>query len=99
MVKRRRVPIRTCVSCGLKTAKRDLLRVVASPDGSIAVDAVGKLNGRGAYLCVECRRVPETLRRGRLERSLKTGISDDEWGSVLSEVAITTGTGPAKLKA
>ena len=99
MVKRRRVPIRTCVTCGLKAAKRDLLRIVASPDGSIAVDAVGKLNGRGAYLCVECRRVPETLRRGRLEHSLKTGISDDEWGSVLKELAITTETGRAEMNA
>ncbi len=87
MVKRKRVPVRTCVSCGLKAAKRDLLRIVSSPDGQLAVDSVGKLNGRGAYLCVECVSVPETLRRGRLEHSLKTGISEDEWANLLRAVA------------
>lgn len=92
MVKRKRIPLRTCVSCGLKTAKRELLRIVSSPDGQVAVDMGGKLNGRGAYLCIECRAVPESLRRGRLEHSLKTRIGEDEWDSLLNSVAIATVT-------
>ena len=92
MVKRKRIPLRTCVSCGLKTAKRELLRIVSSPDGQVAVDRGGKLNGRGAYLCIECRTVPESLRRGRLEHSLKTRIGEDEWDSLLNSVAIATVT-------
>ena len=92
MVKRKRIPLRTCVSCGLKTAKRELLRIVSSPDGQVAVDRGGKLNGRGAYLCIECRAVPESLRRGRLEHSLKTRIGEDEWDSLLNSVAIATVT-------
>ena len=92
MVKRKRIPLRTCVSCGLKTAKRELLRIVSSPDGKVAVDRGGKLNGRGAYLCIECRAVPESLRRGRLEHSLKTRIGEDEWDSLLNSVAIATVT-------
>ena len=92
MVKRRRVPVRTCVFCGLKAAKRDLMRIVSSPDGRIEVDSVGRLNGRGAYLCAECRSEPETLRRGRLEHSLKTGITEEEWGGLLRAVITAANT-------
>ena len=92
MVKRKRIPLRTCVSCGLKTAKRELLRIVSSPEGQVAVDRGGKLNGRGAYLCVECRAMPGSLRRGRLEHSLKTRIGEDEWDNLLNSVAIATVT-------
>ena len=95
MVKRKRIPVRTCVSCGLKAAKRDLLRIVSSPDGRLEVDVVGKLNGRGAYLCAECRSAPEALRRGRLERSLRTGISEEEWDSLIKAVAVAAGAGSA----
>ena len=90
MVKRKRVPMRTCVSCGMKTAKRELLRIVSSQDGQIAVDLGGKLNGRGAYLCMECRCVPESLRRGRLEHSLKTRIGEDVWNGLLNSIAVAT---------
>ena len=93
MVKRKRVPLRTCVSCGLKAAKRDLLRIVSSPEGQVVVDSVGKLNGRGAYLCVECRSVPGLIRRAKLEHSLKTDISKDEWGRLLDAVVITAESG------
>jgi predicted RNA-binding protein YlxR (DUF448 family) len=93
MVKRKRIPIRTCVSCGLKAAKRELLRIVSSHHGRVEVDSVGKLNGRGAYLCAECRSEPVKLRRGRIEHSLKTDITEEEWGSLLSAVVITADTG------
>jgi len=92
MVKRKRIPLRTCVSCGLKTAKRELLRVVSSSDGQIAVDPGGKLNGRGAYLCRECRAVPGSLKRGRLEHSLKARIGEEEWKRLLNSVTITAMT-------
>ncbi len=92
MVKSKRVPLRTCVSCGLKTAKRELLRIVSSPDGQVAVDLGGKLNGRGAYLCIECRTAPDSLKRGRLEHSLRTRIGEDEWDSLLKSAAIAPDT-------
>lgn len=90
MVKRKRIPLRTCVSCGLKTAKRELLRIVLSPEGQVAVDQGGKLNGRGAYVCEECRAIPGSLRRGRLEHSLKTRLGENEWDRLLNEVVIAS---------
>lgn len=50
---RKHVPIRTCVVCRDKAGKRQLTRVVKTPEG-IVVDPTGKMNGRGAYICAGC---------------------------------------------
>ena len=44
-------PQRSCIGCGEKKDKKDLLRIVRSPEGEYAVDLQGRKNGRGAYLC------------------------------------------------
>ena len=76
--------MRSCIACSNKTAKRDLLRIVAKPDGSIAFDAGGKLSGRGAYLCPDCAGNTGEIRRGRLEHTLRTGIADAQWHEVVA---------------
>jgi len=50
------VPIRTCIGCGEKKPKRELLRIVRDEDNNISFDPTGKASGRGAYLCpkIEC---------------------------------------------
>ena len=55
-VKPRKIPQRQCVGCRTMYDKRDLLRVVKSPEGEITLDASGKKSGRGAYVCrsTEC---------------------------------------------
>ena len=88
MVKRKHTPLRTCVSCDLKTAKRDLLRVVAHPEVGVVVDSGGRQNGRGAYVCSSCRRSPQKLNRGRLERSLRTKIDRSSWAGLLEAVSV-----------
>ena len=79
----RRVPQRTCVSCGVKTGKRELLRLVSAPDGGVVVDLTGKKNGRGAYLCVSCRSASKRLRRNRIEYALRTKIDEDNWRALV----------------
>ena len=76
--------MRSCIACSSKTAKRELLRIVAKPDGGIAFDASGKLSGRGAYLCLDCAGSSERIRRGRLERTLRTGIADAQWHEMVA---------------
>lgn len=63
----RKIPQRQCVGCRTMKNKRDLFRVVRSPEGEISLDFVGKKSGRGAYVCpnVEC------LRRARKSRALE----------------------------
>jgi len=74
-VKPRHVPQRTCVACRRTTAKRELVRIVRTPEGGVEVDPTGKRSGRGAYLCPtpDCWRL--ALQRGRLDRALKTSVS------------------------
>lgn len=50
-MRRKRVPQRTCVACRQVKSKRELIRVVRAPDGTVCVDETGKAHGRGAYLC------------------------------------------------
>jgi predicted RNA-binding protein YlxR (DUF448 family) len=70
----RRVPTRTCVACRTARAKRDLIRVVRTPDGRIILDATGRHPGRGAYLCADgaCWRLAMT--KHALERALQTPL-------------------------
>ena len=79
----RRVPQRTCISCGVKTDKRELLRLVSEPDDGVVVDSTGKKNGRGAYLCVSCRSSSKCLRRDRVEYALRTKIDEDNWKALV----------------
>lgn len=61
-------------------AKRELVRVVRTPDGTVRVDATGKLSGRGAYVCPEAACVERALREGRLARVLNLVIPDEVTG-------------------
>ena len=71
----RHVPVRTCVACGRKTDKRELLRVVRTPQGTLEVDERGKKPGRGAYLCPDPTCWDAGLRRKRLEHTLRMTLS------------------------
>lgn len=82
--RRRHVPLRSCIACSSKTAKRELLRIVAKPDGGIAFDADGRLSGRGAYLCLDCAGSNGKIKRGRVEHTLRTGIADAQWQEVVA---------------
>jgi predicted RNA-binding protein YlxR (DUF448 family) len=73
----RRVPTRTCVACRTPRAKRELVRVVRRPDGTVAVDETGRLPGRGAYLCRDAACFDRAGRRRALGHALRTEIPAD----------------------
>ena len=87
---KRHVPLRVCVACGNKTSKRDLMRIVATPLGVVAVDPTGKMAGRGAYVCEDGRCLQKGLKRGRLEYALRTKLQDDQWVEVVAGLGATT---------
>ena len=76
--KNRHLPERSCVACGAKMPKAQLVRVVRASEGPITVDATGRAPGRGAYLC----RTPDcwgrALGKGALERSFKRDLSTQD---------------------
>lgn len=82
-----RVPQRTCVACRQTNAKRQLVRVVRAPDGSVTIDPSGKRSGRGAYVCSTHDCWDAALKRGVLSRALKIDSIPDENLSSLSEYA------------
>ena len=58
MTKEKKIPLRKCLGCGEMKPKRELMRVVRSPEGEVSLDLTGKKNGRGAYLCQNKARYP-----------------------------------------
>ncbi len=76
-MKVRRVPQRTCIACRTNSGKRDLIRLVRTPEGSVEVDTTSKANGRGAYVCAQQSCWGEALTKDRLSRALRTTISAD----------------------
>ena len=86
--RRRHIPTRTCVACRQTDAKRDLVRVVRTPAGTVQVDLTGKKAGRGAYLCRQRVCWEQALRRGSLSHALKTTLSADDL-ALLQQFAAT----------
>ncbi len=80
----RHVPLRTCVACRQKDAKRQYVRIVRTPEQTVEVDRTGKANGRGAYLCARRSCWDSALETGALARALKTTI-DPETRTKLAE--------------
>jgi hypothetical protein len=74
--RRKHVPQRTCVACRTVRAKRELIRIVRTPEGEVVVDERGKRNGRGAYLCAQQVCWREALKRRRLEAALRTSLDE-----------------------
>jgi predicted RNA-binding protein YlxR (DUF448 family) len=72
------VPLRSCISCRETKPKRELLRVVRTPDGHVLVDATGKKSGRGAYLCARLSCWENAVKKKRLEQEFELTISDED---------------------
>ena len=85
--RRKKIPRRTCVACRQTNAKRQLVRIVRAPDGSVTIDPSGKRNGRGAYLCSSRHCWEAGLRGGVLPRALKIESISEENLHVLTEYA------------
>ena len=76
-VKPKKIPMRMCVGCREMKPKRELLRVVRSPEGEIALDSRGKMPGRGAYVCRNQACLSQAIRQRQLERQLETKLSEE----------------------
>ncbi len=72
----KKIPIRQCVACRAKKEKRELVRVVRAPDGTVAIDTRGKMAGRGAYLCKEISCLEKAVKSRALQRALDCDIPE-----------------------
>jgi len=76
--RRKHVPQRTCIVCRQVQNKRELVRVVRTPDGQLVIDETGKQNGRGAYLCRQSACWQTVLKGQQLSKALKMEIGARE---------------------
>lgn len=76
--RRKHIPQRTCVVCRRTMDKRDLVRIVNSPEEGVIVDPTGKRNGRGAYLCHQASCWERALTTDVLSRALRTTVTEEE---------------------
>ena len=83
----RKIPQRQCLGCNEHRAKRELLRVVRSPEGEISLDFTGKKSGRGAYICPDLRCLKKARKSGRIGRSLECEIPEQIWDQMEQELA------------
>ncbi len=83
-MRRKHVPQRTCVGCRKIRPKREMVRIVRTPDQGVAIDPSGKASGRGAYLCRERTCWEKALSEKRLEHALQTGLSPAERATLLA---------------
>ncbi len=74
MVKNLKIPIRTCIGCQCKKPKREMIRIIRTPDGKIEIDRTGKKSGRGAYLCDNIKCLDMALKKNNLNNSLNQDI-------------------------
>ena len=82
----KKIPLRQCVGCREMKPKRDLIRVVRSPEGAISLDFKGKASGRGAYVCPDPECLKRAIRSKALERGLDTAIPQEIYDSLTSEM-------------
>lgn len=82
----KKVPMRQCVGCGEMKSKKELLRVIKTPEEEIILDATGRKNGRGAYICASMECLKNAQKKRGLERSLKVSIPEDVYESLEQEM-------------
>ncbi|WP_366921678.1 RNase P modulator RnpM [Metallumcola ferriviriculae] len=83
---KKKVPLRMCLGCRERKDKRELVRVVRSPEGEIHIDPSGKRPGRGAYVCPDKACLAKAIKTKALERSLAGAISEEVRQKLLEEV-------------
>ena len=82
----KKIPMRMCTGCREMKPKRELIRVVRTPEGTVNLDFGGKMNGRGAYICPQMECLKKALKSKALDRSLEVTIPQDVYDRLEKEM-------------
>ncbi len=82
----KKIPQRQCMGCRERKEKRELIRVVRSPEGDVSLDFHGKAPGRGAYICPNGACLKKAIRSKALERSLEVPIPEEIYARLEQEM-------------
>ena len=84
----KKIPMRTCVITGEKLPKKELIRVVRTPEGNVIVDETGKANGRGAYLKRDIETFEKAEKSKILNRKLEVEVPASIYEELKSKVGV-----------
>lgn len=82
----KKMPVRRCVGCQEMKNKKEMIRVIRTPEGEFELDATGKKNGRGAYLCPSRECLGKAVKSKGLERSFKQAIPPEVYSRLEKEM-------------
>ena len=85
-VMQKTIPMRQCLGCREMKPKKELIRVVRSPEGEISLDFRGKANGRGAYVCPNADCLKKAIRGRALEKAFSSAIPDEVYDRLREEM-------------
>ncbi len=83
----KKIPMRMCTGCHEMKPKKELIRVVKTPESEIKVDFTGKLNGRGAYICKNAECFEKAQKQKALARAFECQITDEVYAELIKEIS------------
>lgn len=87
-MKQRKIPMRKCLGCGENREKRELVRVVRSPEGEISLDLTGKKAGRGAYICKNASCLKKARKAKRIEHAFECSVPEEVYDEMERELEL-----------
>lgn len=87
MEKAKKVPERRCLGCMQSFPKKELIRVVRSPEGEVSIDLTGKKSGRGAYICKSESCLKKAVKARRLQTNLEVPVSEELLARLSEEIS------------
>ena len=85
-MQQKKIPLRKCTGCGEMKPKKELVRVVKTPEDEILMDLTGRKNGRGAYICRDVECLKKARKAKRIEKSFQCGIPDEVYDKMEEEL-------------
>lgn len=89
-MKPKKIPMRMCLGCNEMKPKKELIRVVKSPEGEISLDFTGKKSGRGAYVCRNTECFNKARKARRFEKAFSCRIDEEIYGGMNDELEKNT---------
>lgn len=85
-MKQKKIPMRKCNGCGEQKPKKELVRIVKSPDGEVSLDLTGKASGRGAYICKSAECLQKAKKSHRIDKAFEMTIPNEVYEQMTAEI-------------
>lgn len=85
-MKQKKIPMRKCNGCGEQKPKKELVRIVKSPENEISIDFTGKASGRGAYICNNAECLKKARKSHRIDKAFEMTIPDEIFDQMEAQI-------------